>query len=407
MEATTLGRPISHAAEAPDDSGIRLLAVAHAINDANASALPVIIPWLVTHQGLSLATAATLVLATNLSSSAVQTLFGYLSDKRSFAWSIPVAMLLTTLGTAFIGFAPTFPLMLLGALISGIGSAAFHPEASRFANYFSGVKRAATGMSLFTFGGYLGFAAGPIVTTPAILLFGLHGTALLLFPAPIVAVLLWRRLPQFEMVRAQAQSAQRERVGVDNWKGFSVLAVAVSLRSMIFSAAVTFTPIFAMRVMHADHVLASAVLAVALIGGSIGTVYGGRIADRIDRRRVVMLSLALTTLFCIAYVLCGMYAPWLALFAPLAFGFGFSLGLSAGVIVVIGQEYLPKRIGVASGLTLGLAVTIGGLGAPMFGAIGDHYGLVAVFAAVAVFAVLSLVSSLILPRVHALAAQNG
>ncbi|MDP9023814.1 MAG: hypothetical protein M3N13_00380, partial [Candidatus Eremiobacteraeota bacterium] len=82
-------------------------------------------------------------------------------------------------------------------------------------------------------------------------------------------------------------------------------------------------------------------------------------------------------------------------------GFGLSLGLSAGVIVLIGQEYLPKRIGVASGVTLGLAVTIGGLAAPVFGWIGDTYGLVSVYGAVTVFALLALVASFFLSLPHA------
>ena len=402
MEATTLGRSLADAEDDSDARGIRLLSVAHVINDANQSALPALIPWLVTHHGLSLATAATLVLAMNLSSSIVQPLFGYLSDKRSVAWTIPVSVVLASFGTALIGLAPTLPLMLAGALVSGIGVAAFHPEGSRFANYFSGRKRAATGMSWFTLGGYLGFALGPVLTTPLILIFGLHGTAFLMLPAIAVSLLLWRELPRFEAVRASAHRARRERVGTDNWKGFSLLTVVVALRSMTFLAAVTFTPIFALRVTHVDTVLGSLVLALLLVGGAAGTVWGGAIADRIDRRRVVTLSLALTALCGAGIALCGLYAASYALFVPLAIAFGVSLGLSASVIVVIGQEYLPKRIGVASGLTLGLAVTIGGLAAPMFGAIGDRYGLVPVFEAIVVFAVLSLAGSFLLPRVHAL-----
>lgn len=405
MEATTLGRPIVHPREAADTGGIRLLSIAHAVNDANASALPAIIPWLVSHQGLNLATAATLVLAMNLSSSVVQTLFGYLSDKRSFMWIIPIGMLLASAGTAAIGFAPSFPLMLLGALVSGIGAAAFHPESSRFANYFSGIKRAATGMSWFTLGGYVGFALGPIVVTPMLLAFGLHGVAVLFVPAVILALMIWRSRENFENAQAHAHRTRRERVGVDNWKGFSILAVAVSLRSMTFSAALTFAPIFAIRVTHVDHALASAALAVLLIAGAAGTVFGGRFADRMDRRRVVAISLTLTAVFAAAIVLCGTYAPSFPLFVVLAIAFGLSLGLSASVIVVIGQEYLPKRIGIASGMTLGLAVTIGGLGAPIFGAIGDRYGLVAVFSVVCVITVLSLFVSLFMPRLHARAAS--
>src|SRR5580698_7810557 len=154
-----------------DRRGIGLLSIAHVFNDTNQSALPAIIPWLVGHHGLTLASAATLVLAMNLSSSVVQPLFGHLSDRRSLAWVIPLALLLAASGTAIVGFSTSMPFMLFGALISGIGVAAFHPEGSRFANYFAGANRA-TGMSWFTTGGYMGFALGPILVTPLLIAFG-------------------------------------------------------------------------------------------------------------------------------------------------------------------------------------------------------------------------------------------
>ncbi len=384
-------------AQEADKRGIMLLTIAHIMNDANQSALPAIIPWLVSHRGLTLATAATLVLAMNLSSSVVQPLFGHLSDRRSFAWVIPTAVLVATVGTALIGLAPSLPLMLLGALVSGIGVAAFHPEASRFSNYFAGARRA-SGMSWFTLGGYLGFALGPLVVTPLILAFGLHGTAVLVVPALIVFALVWRELPRFEHVRARAHRAHRERAGEDDWHGFSILTVVVALRSMTFLAAVTFTPIFAIRVAHVDATLASLALAALLFGGAFATVWGGRLADRFDRRRVVTLSLLLTAIFATGLAFVGAHAPVYGLVVAVAIGFGVALGLSAGVIVVIGQEYLPQRIGVASGVTLGLAVTIGGLAAPFFGWIGDRYGLVPVFGTVAIFAVIALGGSLFLRK---------
>ena len=395
MSAVALELPTA----ASKGGGIRLLTIGHMVNDANQSALPAIIPWLVSHHGLSLASAATLVLAMNLSSSIVQPLFGHLSDRKSFAWVIPASVLLACCGTALIGLAPTLPWMLAGALVAGIGVAAFHPEGSRFANYFAGAKRA-TGMSWFTLGGYLGFALGPILTTPLILAFGLHGTVFLVIPGIVISALLLRELPQFEEVRRVAHHARTERAGADRWGAFSVLTGVVALRSMTFLAAVTFLPIFAISVMHVSTVLASVALAVMLVGGAVGTVVGGRLADRFDRRRIVSLSLVFTALFAAAIAYCGMHAPSFALLLLLGIGFGVALGLSASVIVVIGQEYLPKRIGVASGVTLGLAVTIGGLAAPVFGAIGDRYGLIPVFAVIAFFAVLSLALSFFMPQTN-------
>jgi MFS transporter, FSR family, fosmidomycin resistance protein len=391
-----VARPAVRLEAGADAGGIRLLSLAHLVNDANQSALPAIIPWLLAHRGLSLAAAASLVLAMNLSSSIVQPAFGHLSDKRSLVWVIPIAMFAGTAGVAAIGLAPNLPLMLLGALISGIGVAAFHPEASRFSNYFAGARRAA-GMGWFTVGGYLGFAIGPIAVTPLILAFGLHGTVLLLLPALVVAVLLLREMPRFTEVRKSARRARKERDGVDDWRGFGALSLTVGLRSVAFLAAVTFTPIFAIRVAHVDATLGSIALALLLLAGAVGTIWGGRIADRMDRRRVVSASLLLTACFGAAIVLVGRYAPFYPLFVLVAIAYGLAIGLSAGVVVVLGQEYLPKRIGVASGVTLGLAMTVGGLAAPVFGTIGDRLGMPSVFASMAACALLAFLASFLMP----------
>ncbi|MBV8637159.1 MAG: MFS transporter [Candidatus Eremiobacteraeota bacterium] len=397
MALASASTPAAVPADKADRSGLFLLTAAHLVNDLNQGVLPAMIPWLVMHRGLSLTLAATLTLAANLFGSIVQPLFGYLSDKRSTAWVIPVAVLCATGGTALIGIAPTLPLMLAGAVISGVGVAAFHPESSRFSNYFAGRKRA-SGMSTFTVGGYLGFALGPILAAPLILAFGLPGVAFLLIPAATVAVLLFRELPRFNEVRRTAHRAHRERSGKDDWRGFSLMAFVVALRSTTFLAAVTFTPVFIMRVSGVHAVFGSFSLFALLLGGAIGTMQGGRLADRVDRRRVITLSLALTAVLGSLLAICGTHFPAYALMTVLALGFGISLGLSAGVLVVLGQEYLPKHIGVASGVTLGLANTVGGLAAPAFGKIGDDVGLVMVYVAIAAFAVLAFGGTFLMPK---------
>jgi len=172
-----------------DRAGLRLLTLAHAFTDLNQGVLPVMIPFLVAQRHLSLTVAATLVLAANLLGSVVQLGFGHLSDKRPIAWVIPAGVIVAATGTALVGLAPTLPLMLAGAMLMGFAVAAFHPEGSRFSNYFAGRKRS-SGMSFFTVGGFVGFAAGPVLATPLLLAFGLRGVAFLLIPACVVAALL-------------------------------------------------------------------------------------------------------------------------------------------------------------------------------------------------------------------------
>lgn len=384
-----------------DRAGLRLLTLAHAFTDLNQGVLPVMIPFLVTQRHLTLTVAATLVLASNLLGSVVQLAFGHLSDKYPTAWVIPAGVVVAATGTALVGLAPTLPLMLAGAMLMGFAVAAFHPEGSRFSNYFAGRKRSA-GMSFFTVGGYIGFAAGPVLATPLMLAFGLRGVAFLLIPACIVAALLVRELPRFNEVRATAHRAHRERPGHNDWRGFSIMSVVVALRSTTFLAAVTFTPVFVLRVVHVNPFLQSFALFALLSGGAIGTMAGGLLGERFDRRRVITLSMVLTAIFGLAIALTGaafhLVVPMIILCAL----FGVSVGLSAGVLVVLGQEYLPKSIGVASGMTLGLANTVGGIAAPIFGHIGDEFGMVSVFVTIAVFAVLGLVGSLFMPRPGAL-----
>lgn len=380
-----------------DRAGLRLLTVAHGFTDLNQGVLPVMIPFLVTQRHLTLAVAATLVLAANLLGSVVQLGFGHLSDRRSTTWVIPAALALAATGTALIGLAPTFPLMLAGAMLMGFAVAAFHPEGSRFSNYFAGPKRS-SGMSFFTVGGYIGLATGPVLATPLLLAFGLKGVAFLVIPAFIVSGLLVRELPRFNHVRSTAQRAHRERPGRNDWRGFSIMSVVVALRSMTFLAAVTFLPIFVLRVVHVNAFVQSFALFALLVGGAGGTMLGGLLGDRVDRRRVIALSMLLTTVCAAAIAYTGAAFHTAALTITLAALFGIALGLSAGVLVVLGQEYLPKRIGVASGVTLGLANTIGGIAAPAFGHIGDLFGLVSVFVTIAIFAALALAGSLVMPK---------
>jgi FSR family fosmidomycin resistance protein-like MFS transporter len=282
-------------------------------------------------------------------------------------------------------------------MLMGFAVAAFHPEGSRFSNYFAGRKRSA-GMSVFTVGGFVGFAAGPVLATPLMLAFGLRGVSFLLIPACVVAVLLLRELPRFNEVRATAHQASRERPGRNDWRGFSIMSIVVALRSTTFLAAVTFTPIFVLRVVHVNAFLQSFTLFALLSGGAIGVITGGLLGERIDRRRVVSISMLLTAIFSAAIAVTGAGLHLIALTIVLAALFGVSLGLSAGVLVVLGQEYLPKSIGIASGMTLGLANTVGGIAAPAFGHIGDQYGLVSVFATIAVFAALAVGGALFMPK---------
>src|SRR5205807_9517687 len=135
---------------------------------------------------LSYTAVGAIVLASQASSSLTQPLFGLWSDRRGAIWLLPAGVLCGGIGIALAADAPAYWLVLLLVVISGVGSAAFHPEGSKFAGFVSGRKRA-SGMAWFSIGGNMGYALGPIATTAAITALGLRGGLLVAIPCLAVA----------------------------------------------------------------------------------------------------------------------------------------------------------------------------------------------------------------------------
>src|SRR5919199_495444 len=179
-----------------------VLSAGHLFTDLNQGAVAALIPYLVDERGLSLAAAGTLVLAATVSSSVVQPLFGVFSDNRPLPVLMPLGVLLGGTGMALVGVAPSYPLIFLCVVLSGIGVAAFHPEAARFANYVSGSRRA-RGMSFFSVGGNAGVALGPVLATPLVVLLGIPGALLLVLPAFVMGLVLFHELSRLRTFRPE------------------------------------------------------------------------------------------------------------------------------------------------------------------------------------------------------------
>lgn len=363
----------------------------------NQSIVPAVLPFLISQRHLSYAAAASLVLSLTIASSVVQPLFGYITDKRSIPWLIPAALVTGMSGTVLLGLAPTYPLLLLATLVAGFGSAAFHPEAARTANLVSGSQRS-TGMGFFGLGGNIGFAAGPILVTPAILFLGLHYAGLIVIPGVLYAIFLglfeMRRFATFrERPKAYTSASQRG----DRWAAFAILTTTIVLRSMVFFGVMTFTPLFCIAVLGATKAQANAVLAITLVAAAGGVITGGRLGDRVDRRRLIQVSMAAATIMATSVALAGQ-AHWALLAVTFLFVvLAFLMQWSQSVTIVLGQEYLPTRIGTASGVTLGLAISMGGFAMPFLGKLADARGLVPVIFAIGAIAMASLVTASFLP----------
>jgi len=370
---------------------IALLAAAHLFDDVNQGVVPALIPFFVTEKGFTIAAAAGLVLAANAASSVLQPLFGQIADRKSAPWLVPAGLLLAGTGVALAGLAPTYALALSAVAASGIGVAAFHPEAARQVHAASG-ERKATAMSLFAVGGSLGFAAGPALATPLQIAFGLKGTILLVLPAltmALVLVLAGRR-----PAAGTAQSSGASLLEDDRWAPFARLTVAVVCRAIVFSGLNVLIPLYWIRVFGLSKAAGGVALTLMLSAGVAGTLAGGWLADRFGRRVVVFGSMvALFPLLGAFLAMSGATAA-LVLLIPI----GFALSAPFSVMTVLGQEYLPGRVGTASGVTIGLAVTLGGLVAPLVGRIADLHGVHAAVSTLVLVPILGAVVALTLPR---------
>jgi len=358
-----------------DKRGLTALASGHAVADLCQGAVPALIPFLIAERGYSYSAVGALLLFVTVGSSIIQPAFGALSDRLSMAWLMPVGVALAALGVGFAGVAPNFALTALSVGIGGLGVAAFHPEGARYANYASGTRRG-TGMSFFSVGGNAGFALGPILITPAVLVFGLSGTLLVAILPLTIAVLLAIELPDLKRrtATASAESAARARNAdrsEDDVGAFGRLTAVISVRSGIYFGLQSFAPIWFIHEYGASEATANAFLAAMLVAGALGTLVGGQLVDRIGRRSVLVGSIVAQIPLLLAFVL----APSEIVAGVLLAAIGFVTVMSFSVSVVMGQEYLPSRLGLASGVTLGLAIGMGGIAAALLGVLADATGL--------------------------------
>ncbi len=340
----------------------------HAATDLSQGAIAALLVFLRPELGLSYTELTAVVLVATISSSIVQPLFGMWSDTRGTAWLLPVGVAVSGIGIALASVAPSYALLLLCVAVSGIGVAAYHPEASKFARYVSGARRAG-GMSLFSIGGNVGFALGPLVASTIVLALGLRGGLLLAVPPVIVAVLLAFVTPylmQFVPEKAATTSGSGER---DRPRALVLLLTIVSFRSLGHMGLFVFIPLWEVSKGHGEG-YGSRLLFLFLLAGAVGTLVGGPLADRIGTRLVTGASHALSVPLILIYVLVGGAAGAIAVILA-----GGLIIATFAVTLVMSQEYMPNRVGLASGLSIGFSIGLGGVAAVALGAVADGVGI--------------------------------
>ncbi len=367
------------------------LSSGHLATDLAQGSLPALLPYLVDKFELTYTLAAALVLAATISSSLIQPAFGLWSDARGALWLLPAGVALAGVGMAATSVAPAYWVALTCVLFAGIGVAAYHPEGSKFASYVSGSRRA-SGMSFFSVGGNVGFALGPILAATFISAFGLRGGILLAVPGLVVGlalIVVLRYLAEFapssKEIAAAAGRQEAER------RGLVLLLIVVGLRSVAHMGLFTFIPLWEKSQGHSAN-YGTFVLGGFLIAGAVGTLCGGPLADRFGRRPVLRWSFVVATPLILVYVLVGGRIGIAAVICAGAAVIG-----TFGVSLVMSQEYLPARVGMASGLSIGLAIGLGGVAALTLGAVADAVDLRAALIGTAIGPALALLVSMLLP----------
>ncbi|MDD5168072.1 MAG: MFS transporter [Syntrophales bacterium] len=370
-----------------------LLCLGHLVTDINQGALPALLPFLIQEHGLTYAAAALLVFVANAASSLIQPVFGHFADRFTKPILMPIGVFLAGAGMALTGWVDQYSLLLTLAGISGIGIAAFHPEGARLTNRIAGEQKATT-MSIFALGGNLGFALGPAILTGALLSFGMKGTGILILPVSLVAWLLIMQIPAFMHAESEAKKKVSAENLKDDWGAFGRLTGAIICRAVMFYGLNTFLPLYYIYVLNQTKAAGAMALTVMFIAGLAGTLMGGRLADKYGARQVVIvgfgsLIITLPLLLSTTNVL---------LLTLLLIPIGLGIFAPFGPMIVLGQKYLPTRIGLASGVTLGLAISIGGVAAPILGYIADNHGLFWAVAAICGVPILAMGLGYSLPR---------
>jgi len=341
----------------------------HIVVDLSQNILPVILPIQKAAFGLSYSQAGLVATLLNVTSSMIQPFFGLISDRWKTDWFISLGILWTALFMGMTGLSANYPFLLLSATLAGLGTAAFHPRATMGVNYISGNRRGLA-MAIYTLGGNLGFALGPIFAATVVLRWGVQSTAwLLALSIPFATVLYGLRREMAPPPSSPRQSRGKIQWSRLPWREFLVLSLLVTLRSWTYQGFVVYLPLF-LQSKGIPLTVGSRLLFIFLLSGAIAGLLGGHLSDHWGRKKIIAGSLLLfSPLMLLALRLSG---SWVPLFLALA---GTMLLAGFSVIIVFTQELMPGNVGLASGLMLGLAFGTGGIGVFLSGMMADALGL--------------------------------
>ena len=351
-------------------SKIGVLSFAHMLNDLYSNYLPQMLPFLIAvHPGFSATRAAILVSSFTVTSSLIQPVFGFFLDREGKRWLVHIGTLWMAILLSLTGLIHSYALLVLVAALAGLGTAAFHPQASTMVNVLSGDHKAVL-LSAFVAFGNMGFALSPLLLVPLFQTYGLKASVVTVIPGVIVAVLLLFFAPKnnvlngantpLPVVIASLRAASRE---------LGAIIGVIAVRSLAYTGLLTLLPLY-FKSQNLSNIAGSHLVTIMLAAGAIGGVTGGYISDIYGRKRLIVGSLLLATPLFFGFLATNGILS--TIFLALA---GAALLSSFSVTVVAAQEAIPDNKALAAGLTMGLAGGLGGFAVIFLGRIADLWGL--------------------------------
>ena len=363
--------PVRTAAESVAVPILAAISVSHLLNDLIQSLLPAIYPILKSSFQLDFGQIGLLTLTFQLTASLLQPLVGMYTDRKPQPFSLVVGMGFTLVGLITLSRAGSYPLLLLGAALVGMGSSVFHPESSRVARMASG-GRHGLAQSIFQVGGNAGSALGPLLAAFIVVPFGQSSIAWFSVVALLAMIILFRvgrwygdRLVDLK-ARPRAPEAKPAHTRKHIALSITILMLLVFSKNFYMASLTSYFTFYLMAKFQLSEQDALVYLFVFLGAVAAGTVLGGPIGDRIGRRYVIWISILGVLPFTLLLPYVGLF--WTAVLSMII---GAVLASAFTAILVYATELVPGRVGMIAGLFFGFSFGMGGLGAAFLGQLAD------------------------------------
>lgn len=371
---------------------ILFLTWTHFLNDSYASFLSPVLPLLVKKLELSLALAGTLAATSSVVSALFQPIFGIIADRLKRRYFILLGPALTSLGMSALGLAPSYTLLLLCLIVGGIGVAAFHPQATAAAGQVSG-NRKGFGLSLFIFGGSLGFAVGPLAITVLASTWGLEKSYLAVIPGLVSVAISTRFLPwQEEQTLRRRYGEGRLAPFLQQARPLALLYGIVVLRDHVRMSMTSFLPLL-MTTAGYSLLVGGFTISLFSLSGAVGGVIGGYISDRWGRKEMLLVSSALVAPFFLGFF----YTEGVWAFILLMLG-SLCIQSANSVVIAYAQELVPEQTSTVSSLVMGFGWGMAALALPLTGSLADTYGIAPTLKLLSLLPLVGMGLALALPK---------